>query len=100
MDNAQDNVALIAVLEAVDPAGGGVAGAGGTDGGANPPSAHRRTLICVANTHIHAKKELTDVKLWQVCVCVCVFWGGAARRPHLCMFGGAIMCCQVVVHAR
>jgi CCR4-NOT transcription complex subunit 6 len=25
-----------------------------------------RTLICVANTHIHANPELNDVKLWQV----------------------------------
>eukprot|EP00199_Chlamydomonas_sp_CCMP681_P000237 CAMPEP_0119108246 /NCGR_PEP_ID=MMETSP1180-20130426/13547_1 /TAXON_ID=3052 ORGANISM="Chlamydomonas cf sp, Strain CCMP681" /NCGR_SAMPLE_ID=MMETSP1180 /ASSEMBLY_ACC=CAM_ASM_000741 /LENGTH=547 /DNA_ID=CAMNT_0007093841 /DNA_START=156 /DNA_END=1799 /DNA_ORIENTATION=+ len=47
----KDNVALIAVLEAVE---------------AGPPEANRRTLICVANTHIHANKELSDVKLWQV----------------------------------
>ena len=49
----QDNVALIAVLEALDP-----------------PHAEnangRRQLICVANTHIHANPELNDVKLWQV----------------------------------
>jgi hypothetical protein len=30
------------------------------------PSMCRRTLICVANTHIHANPELNDVKLWQV----------------------------------
>lgn len=48
----QDNVALIAVLEAIEP---------------GPPEAGgRRTLICVANTHIHANPELNDVKLWQV----------------------------------
>jgi CCR4-NOT transcription complex subunit 6 len=57
----KDNVALIAVLEALDPAtgaplprGGGGAGAGG------------RALVCVANTHIHANPDLSDVKLWQV----------------------------------
>ena len=48
----QDNVALIAVLEAIEPA--------------PPEAASRRTLICVANTHIHANPELNDVKLWQV----------------------------------
>lgn len=47
----KDNVALIAVLEAVE---------------AGPADGNRRTLICVANTHIHANKDLTDVKLWQV----------------------------------
>ena len=48
----QDNVALIAVLEAIEP---------------GPPDATtRRTLICVANTHIHANPELNDVKLWKV----------------------------------
>lgn len=53
----QDNVALIAVLEALEPpfadAGGGVGAA-------------RRQLLCVANTHIHSNPELNDVKLWQV----------------------------------
>jgi CCR4-NOT transcription complex subunit 6 len=48
----QDNVALIAVLEAIQP----------PDAGANA----QRQLICVANTHIHANPELSDVKLWQV----------------------------------
>ena len=48
----QDNVALIAVLEAIEPG--------------PPEAATRRTLICVANTHIHANPELNDVKLWQV----------------------------------
>lgn len=50
---AQDNVALIAVLEALDPPHPEAAAAG------------RRQLICVANTHIHANPELNDVKLWQ-----------------------------------
>lgn len=50
----KDNVALIAVLEALDPPL--------QEGSVNP----RRQLICVANTHIHANPELNDVKLWQV----------------------------------
>lgn len=58
----KDNVALIAVLEALEPhrpfADGG-AGAGGA-------AAPRRQLVCVANTHIHSNPELNDVKLWQV----------------------------------
>lgn len=60
----QDNVALIAVLEALDPPS--------TD--ASNPS--RRQLICVANTHIHANPELNDVKLWQVSECCarCLRW--------------------------
>ncbi len=72
----QDNVALIAVLEAVEPSpgdgalgpGGGALGGGGSGGGAGGGGGgnNRRTLICVANTHIHANKDLTDVKLWQV----------------------------------
>jgi hypothetical protein len=49
----QDNVALIAVLEALEPSGPEAAG-------------RSRQLICVANTHIHANPELNDVKLWQV----------------------------------
>mmetsp|Transcript_8378 Transcript_8378/g.24020 ORF Transcript_8378/g.24020 Transcript_8378/m.24020 type:complete len:578 (-) Transcript_8378:263-1996(-) len=49
----KDNVALIAVLEAIDSAPPGA-----------PPGG--RQLICVANTHIHANPELSDVKLWQV----------------------------------
>eukprot|EP00798_Chlamydomonas_sp_ICE-L_P010481 gene10481-8445_t len=48
----EDNVALIAVLEAIERGPGATAA--------------RRTLICVANTHIHANPELNDVKLWQV----------------------------------
>jgi CCR4-NOT transcription complex subunit 6 len=48
----KDNVALIAVLEAMDS---------GT-----PETSSRRQLICVANTHIHANPELNDVKIWQV----------------------------------
>ena len=50
----QDNVALIAVLEALDP------------GHPDTRAGGRRQLICVANTHIHANPELNDVKLWQV----------------------------------
>ncbi|KAL3151598.1 hypothetical protein ABBQ38_012592 [Trebouxia sp. C0009 RCD-2024] len=48
----KDNVALIAVLEALDPP--------------QSEGANRRQLICIANTHIHANPELNDVKLWQV----------------------------------
>ena len=48
----QDNVALIAVLEALEPP--------------QPEGSNRRQLICIANTHIHANPELNDVKLWQV----------------------------------
>ncbi|KAA6417823.1 MAG: hypothetical protein FRX49_12246 [Trebouxia sp. A1-2] len=48
----KDNVALIAVLEALDPP--------------QLEGANRRQLICIANTHIHANPELNDVKLWQV----------------------------------
>lgn len=47
----QDNVALIAVLEALDPP---------------DPMRGGKQLLCVANTHIHANPELADVKLWQV----------------------------------
>ncbi len=50
---AQDNVALIVVLEALDPPNPDAAAQG------------RRQLICIANTHIHANPELNDVKLWQ-----------------------------------
>eukprot|EP00899_Mesostigma_viride_P011811 jgi/Mesvir1/20630/Mv14856-RA.1 len=50
----KDNVALILVLEAIDPPDPEAAAAG------------KRQLICVANTHIHANPELKDVKLWQV----------------------------------
>ena len=49
----QDNVALIAVLEATEAPGRSVNG-------------DRRQLVCVANTHVHSNPELTDVKLWQV----------------------------------
>ena len=51
----KDNVALIAVLESLDGAGNPAPGPGG-----------RRALVCVANTHIHANPDLSDVKLWQV----------------------------------
>lgn len=53
----QDNVALIAVLEALEPP---FADSGAGGGGS------RRQLVCVANTHIHSNPELNDVKLWQV----------------------------------
>ena len=56
----QDNVALIAVLEALVPP---FPQASGPDGADKP---NRRQLLCVANTHIHANPELNDVKLWQV----------------------------------
>jgi CCR4-NOT transcription complex subunit 6 len=46
-------VALIVVLEALDPPNPDAAAQG------------RRQLICIANTHIHANPELNDVKLWQ-----------------------------------
>jgi len=88
----KDNVALIAVLEAVDGGGsGGGAGASSSNGNTDaseggrggdgssvdgsssssqqnppPPPPSRRRLVCVANTHIHANPELSDVKLWQV----------------------------------
>jgi hypothetical protein len=58
--SVQDNVALIAVLEALE--------APQTEGSG---SGSRRPLICIANTHIHANPELNDVKLWQV---INVFW--------------------------
>ena len=45
-------MALIAVLEALDPP--------------QLEGSNRRQLICIANTHIHANPELNDVKLWQV----------------------------------
>ncbi len=59
----QDNVALIAVLEALVPP---FSQPGGADGADKP---NRRQLLCVANTHIHANPELNDVKLWQVRIC-------------------------------
>lgn len=46
-------MALIVVLEALDPPNPDAAAQG------------RRQLICIANTHIHANPELNDVKLWQ-----------------------------------
>mmetsp|Transcript_5147 Transcript_5147/g.16836 ORF Transcript_5147/g.16836 Transcript_5147/m.16836 type:complete len:482 (-) Transcript_5147:46-1491(-) len=51
----KDNVALIVVIEALEPPEPEAAAASG-----------KRQLICVANTHIHANPELKDVKLWQV----------------------------------
>ena len=54
-------MALIAVLEALDPSG-------------EKPVGSRRQLLCVANTHIHANPELSDVKLWQV--------GCSSACPH------------------
>ena len=49
------NVALILVLEGCDMSSSSSSG--------EPNS---RSLVCVANTHIHANQELSDVKLWQV----------------------------------
>lgn len=46
------NVALILVLEGTDAAAE-----------AMPDS---RSLVCIANTHIHSNQDLPDVKLWQV----------------------------------
>ncbi|KAF8377298.1 hypothetical protein HHK36_030673 [Tetracentron sinense] len=47
----KDNVAIVVVLER-------------KTSGAFSDALHSR--ICVANTHIHANKDLPDVKLWQV----------------------------------
>ncbi|KAK2077208.1 hypothetical protein QBZ16_004842 [Prototheca wickerhamii] len=64
----KDNVALIAVLEALDPAPEeGAEDARRENGrGARGAAAPRRQLLCVANTHIHSNPELSDVKTWQV----------------------------------
>lgn len=73
----KDNVALIAVLEALDPphipspgSHHHRANGGGLEGPSSPqapaPVAPRRQLICIANTHIHSNPELSDIKLWQV----------------------------------
>jgi CCR4-NOT transcription complex subunit 6 len=87
----KDNVALIAVLELLEPTSSSAASmpTGGGDGGksnSGTPTAasatpgggdtaatstgnggsSRRQLICVANTHIHSNPELNEVKIWQV----------------------------------
>ncbi|KAI3426985.1 hypothetical protein D9Q98_006929 [Chlorella vulgaris] len=65
----KDNVALIAVLEALEPPFAEAAPASGgstASGGSGTASGSRRQLVCVANTHIHSNPELNDVKLWQV----------------------------------
>ncbi|XXG64199.1 hypothetical protein AAC387_Pa05g2211 [Persea americana] len=49
----QDNVALIAVLEAKF-----------SNHGADNPG--KRQLLCVANTHVNIQHDLKDVRLWQV----------------------------------
>jgi hypothetical protein len=49
---AQDNVALIVVLDSLEAP--------------DLDQPGKRQLVCVANTHIHANPELKDVKLWQV----------------------------------
>jgi CCR4-NOT transcription complex subunit 6 len=54
------NVALILVLEGVEQSA------------ARRSDGSDRALVCVANTHIHANHELADVKLWQVCVLLCL----------------------------
>ena len=56
VETAQDNVALIVVLDSLEA----------PDMDSN--SVGKRQLVCVANTHIHANPELKDVKLWQVSV--------------------------------
>ena len=56
------NVALILVLEGADSTS--------TQNPRTPPvqvDTGNRSLVCVANTHIHANQDLPDVKLWQVC---------------------------------
>ena len=87
----KDNVALIAVLELLEPTSSSAASTptGGGDGGKSSSStptaasaasgvgdaaaattgnggSSRRQLICVANTHIHSNPELNEVKIWQV----------------------------------
>jgi CCR4-NOT transcription complex subunit 6 len=68
----KDNVALIAVLEALEPPfadGAAAAGSANAAPAAAAPAAGgapRRQLVCVANTHIHSNPELNDVKLWQI----------------------------------
>lgn len=64
----KDNVALIAVLEALVPPHLPKGESSGDQVGASSPQAahSRRQLICIANTHIHSNPELSDIKLWQV----------------------------------
>ena len=59
----KDNVALIAVLEALVPPRLRKIGENTGNGGQEQS---RRQLVCIANTHIHSNPELSDVKLWQV----------------------------------
>lgn len=77
----QDNVALIAVLEALEPPF--------ADGG-GPSGSSRRQLVCVANTHIHSNPELNDVKLWQVWLC-------AVSLIASCL-GGCTVCPALGLH--
>lgn len=65
-------MALIAVLEALDPQLPDAPPAG---------AAPRRQLICIANTHIHANPELNDVKLWQVIVHTWYSWEINVEQP-------------------
>jgi CCR4-NOT transcription complex subunit 6 len=62
----KDNVALIAVLEALVPPRIPKV-AEHENNSASPRNVQsRRQLICIANTHIHSNPELSDIKLWQV----------------------------------
>lgn len=63
----KDNVALIAVLEALVPPRA-PKHADTNEGATSSPRTvqSRRQLICIANTHIHSNPELSDIKLWQV----------------------------------
>lgn len=54
------NVALILVLE-------------GTDATAEALT-DSRSLVCIANTHIHSNQDLPDVKLWQVLFLKLLLW--------------------------
>eukprot|EP00884_Botryococcus_braunii_P017342 jgi/Botrbrau1/4291/Bobra.0390s0031.1 len=64
----KDNVALIIVLELLstdknEPLENGEAS---TDAQGAAGGKDNRQLVCIANTHIHANPELSDIKLWQV----------------------------------
>ena len=81
----QDNVALIAVLEASEAPG-------------KAANRERRQLVCVANTHVHSNPELTDVKLWQVRqkMFICYWIGGVqywAPKCCLLLFKILMRCC-------
>jgi hypothetical protein len=80
------NVALILVLE-------------GTQSSARLQSqtdATPRTLVCVANTHIHANQDLPDVKLWQVRCHMIQWMMSFAIFNCNCML--QVRCCAPVLH--